>query len=83
MSPVRPGHGAQRVRHRGGGTSEAAERWSGDVEDADFGVCLKEGTQFADDVSGEQLAGEVLVGMGDGGESVQDLDVFVADQKVF
>jgi hypothetical protein len=54
----------------------------GDVEDADFGGCLKERCELADHVGGEQGAGEVVVGVRDGVESVQDLDVLISDQKI-
>ena len=57
-------------------------RLLGDLEDADLRVCLKERSEPADHIAGEQVAGEGVIGLGDGVESVQNLDVLVSDQKI-
>ena len=47
------------------GREDAPGVGSRDVEDADVGVALKQRSQFADDICGEQFAGEVVVGVCD------------------
>ena len=55
---------------------------SGDGVDADIRVGLEQRGQAGDDLGGEELAGQVGVGLLESLEAVEDLDVLIADEKL-
>ena len=54
----------------------------GDSAEADIRVGLEQRGQTGDDLGGEELAGQVGVGLLESLEAVEDLDVLIADEKL-